>query len=506
MRPAVENIVRRFSSVPMLLVLVAVVSGIIIADWFTFPLWSLLIGIFVLLVNVFILPRGAASVASLLGSLMLLAIVAFDLSERALPQNYQHYEIEIERITSRTSSRTSGEARVLAIVDEGVRHPCSAEIRFTADSTLYPLTAHSMSVYCRVKPFNRGSDNSYERYMSRRGMAGSVWLTADAVVVMDTLPSTLVQRIGAMAEERVESLALSSDVQAVVKAVTIGRTGELSNTLREDYRRSGAAHLLAVSGLHVGFVCAIVGALLILLLLLPHGQIVRGVTIVVIIWLYAAVVGFTPSIVRAALMFSLLQIAITLSSRALSINTLCFAAVVMLLWNPRELWEAGFLLSCIAVAAIVEWGVPLIGWLSRKIFGGEEHHRPAIWRTLLTYTAKWLLAAVVVSFVASAATLPLSASMFGLSSLWALLAGPFMVLMCAVVVGLSLVWILFPIGVLQPLFAGVIGFSTSAMNDVAAWCASQPALIFEQKISTALCLSVYLIYLLLTLVVWACRR
>ena len=486
----------------MLMLFVAVALGIIVADCFVIPLWCVTIGIVVMLLNAVMMPRGAVTPLCLLGSVMFISILLFNLGESVVPSGPRLYEIEIGRITSHNGSRSSGECR---ITDNNTM-PYPAEARFTADSTLQLSAGDRLTAYCNLKPMNRQSENHYERYMSRRGMAGSVWLTAERVLSIDTLPAGVAPRLREFADQRIERLALGEDEQALVEAVTIGSTAALPSSLKESYRRSGASHLLAVSGLHVGFVCIVASSLLLLLLLLPHGQIVRSIAVIAFIWLYAAIVGFTPSIVRAALMFSLLQISLSFASRTISLNTLCFAAAVMLLWEPRQLWDAGFQLSCLAVAAIVEWEVPIIGWLTRRLCGVSGRHRASMLRASADFVCRWLISSVVVSIVASAATMPLAASLFGLSSLWAVVSGPIMVLLCSIVVGGAMVWILMPITILQPLFSAVVGFSAELMNDIATRCAAQPALIIEEHISATTCAAIYLIYILLTALAWGFRR
>lgn len=484
--------------------LAAVVAGIVLADHYVFPLWCVVVGIVVMITNAVLVPRGGWTAVCLFATVMLTSMVIFELRSTALDRAYRLYEIEIERITSSTDRHSSGECRIVGVMQGDSMRRCQAVARFTADSTLKLRSGDRLTAYCSVRPFDRLSDNRYERYMSRRGMAGSIWLNSERVVMRDTLHRGFAMRLRAAAERRIARLGLSEDVEAVVKAVAIGRAESLSPSLRENYRRSGASHLLAVSGLHVGFVCAIVGALLVLLLLLPHGQIVRSVAVVALIWLYAAVVGFTPSIVRAALMFSLLQVAIAFASRRFALNTLCFAAVVMLWWDPYQLWDAGFLLSCLAVAAIVEWGVPSVRWLRHRL-QDADHRRRGVLRAAAGNLLWWLISAFVVSIAATVATMPLVAYLFGVTSLWAVVLSPLMVLLCAVVVGVAILWTLFPIGVLQPVAGWMIQLPAEAMNSMATWCAARPTLIFEEHISGAMCAAIYLIYIALTLAMWARR-
>jgi competence protein ComEC len=292
---------------------------------------------------------------------------------------------------------------------------------------------------------------------------------------------------------------------ATAAAVTLGRREMLSAQTKEAYRRSGGAHLLAVSGLHVGFVYAIVGALLGFLLLVRNGQLWRSILLVGIMWIYVAVVGFSPSVVRAALMFSIMQIVVALSASAFSLNTLFGAAMIILWFSPQMLFDVGFLLSCLSVAAIVEWGVPLIFRIKTLIARGVEPQRTA-WRGVVVYVLGWIVSAVVVSIVASLATMPLVAHQFGLTSLWGIVSGPLVVALCGVVVGVTLLWIILPIGFLAPVVGWAVESAASAMNSVAAWCAEREGFIFEGRISLLACVVIYLFYIVATVVVWSRER
>ena len=209
------------------------------------------------------------------------------------------------------------------------------------------------------------------------------------------------------------------------------------------------------------------------------------------IWLYASVAGFTPSVTRAAVMFTVMQAAIQLSSRSISANTLCFTAVVMLSWDARMIYDAGFLLSFVAVAAIIEWGVPLF---------------PQRRRGLTARAWRWLASGIATSAVATIATLPLTAYLFGTISLWSVVTGTIMVALAAVTVGAAMLWILFPIGAFQGVATYIIGGVTEAMNTIAAWSDKVGVLAAEVRIDGWLCVTIYAIMVVATIIVWGARR
>ena len=495
-----ENISKRLSRLPMLKVLAATLVGICVGGVVPLRLWLAVAVVVGVLVAAVLLRRKALSEIYLLGGVVLLAIASYSLRCESLPDAETHtYEIIIDHIADNGRGRLSGEGRVVGVLcDEEVSRR-RLPVGVFADTTLSLAAGSRIVAECRISPYTEGSDNGYVRRMLREGFVGSVWLS-EGSIVQCRQDSTAITSLRDMGLERISHLGLSADVEAVVAALVVGDKSRLTACQREDYRRSGASHLLAVSGLHVGFVFLAVSLVLWFLTLLPHGQILRSLSVVAIIWIYAAIVGFTPSVVRATVMFSLLQLSLLASSSARTLNSLCFAATVMLLWNPYTIYDVGFLLSCLSVAAIVEWGVPAITALRHKLglYADNRH----IVKHLACEAVVWLLSSVVVSVAASLATMPLVATIFGVTSLWGIILSPPLVLLCAVVVAVVVGWILLPIGALTPVIGWVVEWATSLMNDLTAWGASHPSLIFTEHLSAALCWGVYLAYIAFTILLW----
>ena len=157
----------------------------------------------------------------------------------------------------------------------------------------------------------------------------------------------------------------------------------------------------------------------------------------------------------------------------------------------------------LAVAAIVVWGVPLIRWLVPPLQGWEGS---SWWRRLLRWVWRWAISAVVVSFVASLATMPLSSWRFGELSLWSMVVGGVMVALCAVTVGVALLWVIAPVGIFGSAVAWVLELSAGGMNSIAKWCAGVDIMSHQIEISSTACWMIYLGYLLFTLALWSLPR
>ena len=124
-------------------------------------------------------------------------------------------------------------------------------------------------------------------------------------------------------------------------------------------------HLLAISGLHIG---------LMILVLMQFFRIFSKVIskiqaliiIIILIWFYAFIIGFPPSVVRSVFMFSLISLGSVLGSQKSQLNLLCFSALVLLLIHPWYLFDIGFQLSYAAMFGIFFTYTPIQQFIPLK--------------------------------------------------------------------------------------------------------------------------------------------
>lgn len=149
--------------------------------------------------------------------------------------------------------------------------------------------------------------------------------------------------------ERYQDFHAGEETYAVLAAMTLGDKSAQTQELRETYAVSGASHILAISGLHVG----IVYMLLTLLMLGRRYFWLSQVLTVAAIWAFALLTGLSASVTRAATMISLYAIFANRGGKQSPLNVLCFAAIIMLIADTQTLFDVSFLLSFSAVAAIL---------------------------------------------------------------------------------------------------------------------------------------------------------
>lgn len=178
--------------------------------------------------------------------------------------------------------------------------------------------------------------------------------------------------------------------QAVAEALILGVTDGIDTDLQDAYAASGAMHVLAVSGLHVGIIYVIILFLLRPLNSYSWSRWVVAAISILLLWAFAFITGLSPSVLRAVTMFSFVALARPLGWRTNIYNTLAASAFVLLIYNPYLIMSVGFQLSYLAVLGIV--------YLQRPIYNLWEIENRA---------GNWVWQITCISIAAQIATFPL---------------------------------------------------------------------------------------------------
>ena len=295
--------------------------------------------------------------------------------------------------------------------------------------------------------------------IERKGRYASAFAAHWTVCPRDSMLKAPLQR---RLYQRLSDAGLQGDELATTGAMTLGYKEDLDTELRKHFQASGAAHVLAVSGLHTGI---IYGLLLWLMTLggrfKPRyenraGRWAISMVIIATMWGYAWLTGMTPSVVRAVLMVTIFEIGRMFYRQAFSLNTIAAAAVLILLVRPDDLWSVSFQLSFAATTAIVLMAKNLTPTLPSK---------EGRWMRIVRY----ILGILIVSLAAQIGTLPLTMFYFGQISNYFLLTN---------LIVLPLATLLVPCGLLTIAFGGtglglIVGKITYglawAMNHAVEW-------------------------------------
>ncbi len=153
--------------------------------------------------------------------------------------------------------------------------------------------------------------------------------------------------------ETLQKYEFEAEHLGVASAILLGYDQILDPETRDEFSDAGAMHVLCVSGLHVGIIYLIFASLLSFLKKYKKGDLIKGMLLLLVIWLYAFITGLSPSVMRASTMLSFIIIGEGIHRKASVYNSLAASAFLLLLIDPLMLMEVGFQLSYSAVLGIV---------------------------------------------------------------------------------------------------------------------------------------------------------
>jgi len=143
---------------------------------------------------------------------------------------------------------------------------------------------------------------------------------------------------------------LSVNESGIMKAILLGDRSHIPKHVRELFVKTGTAHILAISGLHVGVVAMM---FLVFVKLLPMNRGAQYALTILLLIGYASITGGRPSVMRATIMTIVFLLSMILERDSDQCNTISFTAFILLLMNPFNLFDIGFQLSFVCVYSII---------------------------------------------------------------------------------------------------------------------------------------------------------
>lgn len=145
----------------------------------------------------------------------------------------------------------------------------------------------------------------------------------------------------------------NKESQGIALALLLGIKDRLDTDTKNAYAAAGAMHVLAVSGLHIGIIHFIIIWMFKPIKSAIFKRHFLPIISIILLWLYALITGFSPSIMRAATMFSIILYGQSLNRTPNIFNSIFLSAFILLIFNPNQLFSVGFQLSYLAVLGIV---------------------------------------------------------------------------------------------------------------------------------------------------------
>ncbi|OON67292.1 ComEC/Rec2 family competence protein [Hymenobacter sp. CRA2] len=265
-------------------------------------------------------------------------------------------------------------------------------------------------------PLNPG-EFDYRRYLSYHQIYHQQFIHPDQYRVLDTIPPNPVRAWSMRAARVLDGVfrryVTAKREYAIADALVLGLKDDVDEDTKLAYASTGTTHIMAVSGLQVGLLFAVLQ--LVLQRFFGHTRGFRYWSAAVgllVIWAYAFLTGLSASVLRAAVMFSFVAVARAVGRQSNMYNTLSVAAFCLLLYDPYLLVDVGFQLSFLAVLSIV-YLQPLIGgkidaqeWMAKKKRPWQSKRQQK-----LLFAVGWSLdavwQAVALSLAAQVATFPL---------------------------------------------------------------------------------------------------
>lgn len=209
----------------------------------------------------------------------------------------------------------------------------------------------------KVSPPSNPYEFDYKRFLSFKNIHHQDFISSpDFIFIKNDPPNpilSLAYNARAKSMDIINRYVTGQREQAIASALILGITDSLDDSLLNAYAASGAIHVLAVSGLHVGVLYAIIMFFLQPLKKTVSGKWIIAIVSIVCLWSYALLTGLSPSVMRAVTMFTFVALAQPLSKRTNIYNTLSLSAFCLLLYDPYLIMSVGFQLSYLAVLGIV---------------------------------------------------------------------------------------------------------------------------------------------------------
>ncbi len=266
--------------------------------------------------------------------------------------DYQHLICRVNEVTNYTWG-CRGTVDVIKVVDTlGRIREKRGQIVFR--SFLDPNQLSIGSVWLLNRSDIRETDTAvlgagYAAYLKRQGVFHSATINSiENQVGKSSL--NFAERARRIIRSATSNLGLSTSNTAIIYALLTGDKAGIDKSIRRDFARSGVVHVLAVSGMHVGMLFLVLNFLF---KYAVRSKKIRAVLILICLWSYCAVAGFSPSISRACTMFTFIIVADSLGRRTSIYNSIAASAFLLLIINPANLLEIGFQLSYSAVIGIV---------------------------------------------------------------------------------------------------------------------------------------------------------
>ena len=452
---------------PLLPLAVCMIVGIALSPWVTNWLMPLALLAVVVIATFLVRRYPRLQTAGILAAVLLLGVALGSRQRQALRVEWPEKTLSTQLVVV-SEVKVKKKTVVFDALTADGQHKLRCSLRRDSNSERIAI-GQGLVVHSRINKIHEYHHGhfDYRQYMQCHGFTGELYANSHQwqgqAVGLQALSMTDRLRLRFLTWrhqllEHFQQQPMDDDAYGVIAAMALGDKTALSKDLKDTFSRVGASHILALSGLHLMIIYSIVT-----LVIGWHRYRIATQSITVLaIWAFALLAGLPTSVVRSAFMISIYALLSLGYRERMSVNTLAFAGVVLLMISPLSLYDLGFQLSFAAVLSILLIHPLINGLIADDV---QQRHR---W-----LSTAWGL--VTVSVAAQIGTAPLVAYHFGRFSTWFLLSNFIVIpsawfilggtLLCLALSGWS--W------AASGLFSLLV-WLTNAMNHALGWVAQLP--------------------------------
>lgn len=343
----------------------------------------------------------------------------------------------------------------------------------------------TVSCYGKISELSTRTDVpnefSYAKYLTRIGVTAQANVDADSIKIIGTSTSLFyrLKRLRSDISQLLYQSKLNDNASQFMATTILGDTSLLTTDTREQFATAGLAHILALSGLHVGIITLLLSIMLFPLRIFSRFGRYNNLIIIACLWFYALLTGLSLSVTRAVIMATMLLLAATLQRRNNSYNALFIAAIIIMIANPLAIIQPGFQLSFCAVFAIITF--------NDKI-NPVNPRRTVLYNTVLPFT---------VSLSAMLGTALISAYHFHQIPPYCIIANVAVSWLLPIIVGLGVLMIaLLTLGIDWGLLADTINFLHKILESITQFIANIPGASIYIKDFSPVTFVIYALFLI----------
>ncbi len=373
------NFVQELRQLPLLRLLVPLIIGILFQIEFNIRLEYFLYFIIISLIIWFLINKfydGVYKFRFLFGTIISIIFFAFGaiLTNLNTAKKFQFTDKQIiaTAIISEFPEEKKNTFKTLLkinqVLSDSIKYTGSSKIitYIQKDSLTNKLTYGDKIIFSgrprNVKNPGNPHEFDHKKYLFGKSIIEQMYLKSGSWRILEHNKASSIFSFAGKLRKKLKQIyknfSINGQDLAVLSALTLGDKSELTEETQRSYVSSGAMHILAVSGLHVGIIYFVLNYIFSFLDKLKirkynYGKFIKAVILLFSLWFFALLSGLSPSVRRASIMFSFFIVGATLSRTINIYNSLGASAFLLLVINPYLIKSVGFQLSYIAVLSIV---------------------------------------------------------------------------------------------------------------------------------------------------------